>query len=84
MPSIRNELERGADLSRMVLEGPLAAARICVDFYDTGIRLATDVQLAVAQTVRLEPIRSLAANGANLTRDIGATQLSAARWFLDA
>jgi len=45
---------------------------------------ATDVQLTVARTVRLEPIRSLAATGANLTRDIGATQLSAARWFLDA
>ena len=45
--------------------------------------VATDLQLTVAKAVRLEPVRSLAATCANLTRDIGATQLSAARWFLD-
>ena len=45
---------------------------------------ATDVQLTVAGTVALEPVRSLAATCADLTRDIGATQLSTARWFLDA
>ena len=84
MPSPRDELERGADLMRLLLDGPLGVARICIDAYESSIRIATDVQLTVARTVRLEPIRSLAATGANLTRDIGATQLSTARWFLDA
>jgi hypothetical protein len=84
MPSIRNELERGADMTRVVMDAPLAAARACIDAYEAGIRIATDAQLTVARTVRLEPIRSVAATCANLTRDIGATQLSAARWFLDA
>jgi hypothetical protein len=37
----------------------------------------------VAAAVGLEPLRSLAAACADLTRDVGATQLSAARWFLD-
>ena len=63
---------------------PWSAARACIDAYETGIRIATDVQLTAARTVRLEPIRSVAATCANMTRDIGATQLSAARWFLDA
>jgi hypothetical protein len=84
MPSLRNELERGVDVTHAVLDAPLGAARAFIDAYETGIRIASDLQLSVASTVRLEPIRSLAATCANLTRDIGATQLSAARWFLDA
>ena len=72
------------DVTRLLLDAPWSAARACVDAYETGIRIATDVQLTVARTVRLEPIRSVAATCANLTRDIGATQLSTARWFLDA
>ncbi|MGH8979209.1 MAG: hypothetical protein ACRDV7_14110 [Acidimicrobiia bacterium] len=72
------------DVTRLLLEAPWSAARACIDAYETGIRIATDIQLTVARTVRLEPIRSVAATTANLTRDIGATQLSAARWFLDA
>ena len=72
------------DVTRLLLEAPLNALRACVDAYETGIRIATDVQLTVARTVRVEPLRSVAATSANLTRDIGATQLSAARWFLDA
>ena len=42
-----------------------------------------DLQLTVANAVRLEPIRSFVAACANATRDVGATQLSTARWFLD-
>ena len=42
-----------------------------------------DLQLTVAKTVRLEPVRSFAATCADVTRDIGAAQLSTARWFLD-
>jgi hypothetical protein len=80
MPSVKTDI----DVTRVLLDAPWGAARACVDAYETGIRIATDVQLTVARTVRLEPIRSVAATCANLTRDIGATQLSAARWFLDA
>jgi hypothetical protein len=80
MPTLKPDI----DIPRLLLEAPWSAARACVDAYETGIRIATDVQLNVARTVRLEPTRSVAATCANLTRDIGATQLSAARWFLDA
>jgi hypothetical protein len=80
MPSVNTDI----DVTRLLLNAPWSAARACVDAYETGIRIATDVQLTVARTVRLEPIRSVAATCASLTRDIGAAQLSTARWFLDA
>ena len=60
-----------------------AARRACLDRYETAIRLATDLQLTVAKIVRLEPIAWLASTSAGVTRDVGAAQLSAARWFLD-
>lgn len=72
MSAIKDELERGAEV-----------IRVCIDAYEAGIRIATDAQLTVAKVVRLEPVRSIAATCANLTRDIGAAQLSAVRWFLD-
>ena len=70
----------------MVLEASLApwgGSRICTDAYETSIQVTADLQLTVANAVRLEPIRSFAATCANATRDVGATQLSTARWFLD-
>ena len=36
-----------------------------------------------AKTVRVEPIRTIASTLAGVTRDVGAAQLSVARWFLD-
>jgi hypothetical protein len=72
VPSIRDELERRAEV-----------IRVCIDAYEASIRIATDVQLTVANFVRFEPVRSIATTCANLTRDIGAAQLSAVRWFLD-
>ena len=72
MLSISNQLERGAEL-----------VRHSIDAYEAGIEIACDAQLTVAKIVRLEPVRSLAVASASLTRDIGAAQLSAARWFLD-
>jgi hypothetical protein len=73
------------------------AARVCVnaalapwggsgavlDRYEAGVRLASNFQLTVAKVVRVEPLRSVATTLAGVTRDVGATQLSAARWFLD-
>ena len=45
--------------------------------------MATNLQLNFAKTVRVEPIRTLASTLAGVTRDVGAAQLSVARWFLD-
>ena len=86
MPSIKDKLERPADVTRVVLEAsfaPWGGSRICIDAYEASIQVAADLQLTVAKAVRLEPVRSFAATCADVTRDIGATQLSAARWFLD-
>jgi hypothetical protein len=58
------------------------AAR-CIDAYEAGIRLATDLQMTVANLVGLEAVRSFAATYGDLARDIGATQVSSARWMLD-
>jgi hypothetical protein len=87
MPSIKDEFERTADVTRVVLEGGVRALGripgVHRRIYETRIRMATDLQLTVANAVRLEPIRSVAATCASMTRDIAATQLSTARWFLD-
>jgi hypothetical protein len=58
-------------------------AAMCIDAYELGIRAATDLQMTLAKVYELEPVRSLAATCADLTRDIGATQVSSARWILD-
>ena len=62
---------------------PWGGAEACIDAYEDGVRAATDVQLTVARALDVEPARSLAATCVDLTRDIGATQLSSARWLLD-
>jgi hypothetical protein len=87
MPFINNKLEREADVTRAVLEGlwaPWGGSRTCTDAYETSIDVAADLQLAAAKAVRFEPFHSLAATWAGMTRDVGAAQLSAARWYLDA
>jgi hypothetical protein len=72
MLSVREQIDRGTDL-----------VRYFVDAYEAGIGVAADAQLTIARAVRLEPVRSLAVASAGLTRDVGAAQLSAVRWFLD-
>ena len=54
-----------------------------IDAYEAGIRAATDMQLNLARTFDVEPVRSIAATFADMTRDLGATQVSSARWILD-
>jgi len=54
-----------------------------IDAYEAGIRATTDVQLNVARVIDLEPVRSYTATWADMTRDIGATQVSSARWLFD-
>ena len=65
-----------------VLE-PWGGAAACVDAYESAIRAVTDAQLSAARAVEIEPVRSVLASCADLTRDIGATQLSSVRWILD-
>jgi hypothetical protein len=62
---------------------PWGGAAACVDAYESAIRATTDAQLDVARGIPLEPIRAFVASCANMTRDIGATQLSSLRWMLD-
>lgn len=79
-------MDRGAELTRVVVNAALApwgGSQAWLDRYETGIRLATNLQLSVAKGVRVEPVRTVASVCAGVTRDVGAAQLSLARWFLD-
>jgi hypothetical protein len=74
------------DLARVCVKAafaPWGGADVCLDRYEAGVRLASNLQLTVAKVVRVEPLRSTASSLAGVTRDVGAAQLSAARWFLD-
>ena len=51
-----------------------------VDGYEDMIRRSCDLQRALARTLALDLFNTTA----DLTRDIAAVQLSAARWLLDA
>jgi hypothetical protein len=62
---------------------PWGGSAACIDAYETGIRTLTELQWTVARVIDLEPVRSIASKCGDLTRDIGATQVSSARWLLD-
>jgi hypothetical protein len=62
---------------------PWGGTETVLDRYEAGVRMATNLQLSFAKAVRVEPLRSIASTLAGVTRDVGAAQLSAARWFLD-
>jgi hypothetical protein len=62
---------------------PWGGTETVLDRYEAGVRMASNLQLTFAKTVRVEPLRSIASTLAGVTRDVGAAQLSAARWFLD-
>jgi hypothetical protein len=51
-----------------------------VNGYEDMIRRSCDLQRALARTLGLDLLNTTA----DLTRDIAAAQLSAARWLLDA
>ena len=57
---------------------------VAVNAYEDVIRRSCDLQRALANGVPFEPARLLLNTTADLTRDIGAVQLSGARWLLDA
>jgi hypothetical protein len=62
---------------------PWGGAEKVLDRCESGVRMATNLQLSVARTVAVEPIRTIASTLAGVTRDVGAVHLSIARWFLD-
>jgi hypothetical protein len=84
MTSISDEFERGARVIVNTVLAPWGGTQLCIDAYEASVRTASDLHMNVARTVSLEPVRSVAATFAGVTRDIGAAQVSLARWFLDA
>lgn len=58
-------------------------AEACVDAYEAAVRATTDAHLNAARLVDAEPMRSMFASFADMTRDVGAAQLSTVRWVLD-
>ena len=77
---------RGEEEARAAIEfalSPWGGSAACIDAYETGIRTLTELQWTVARVIDHEPVRSIASSCGDLTRDIGATQVSSARWMLD-
>jgi hypothetical protein len=63
--------------------GPWGGPARVIDAYEAAIRATADAQLGVARVVDVQPVRSIAALCADFTRDVGAVQVSGARWVLD-
>jgi hypothetical protein len=77
----------GEEQTRAAVElalSPWGGAAACIDAYETGIRALAELHWSVARVIDLEPVRSIASGCGDLTRDIGATLASRARWLLDA
>ena len=55
-----------------------------VNAYEDMIGRACELQRTLAHALPQGPARSLLSTTADLTRDIGAVQLSGARWLLDS
>jgi hypothetical protein len=55
-----------------------------VNAYEDMIRRSCDLQRTLAQALPFEPARSVLNTSADLTRDIGAVQVSGARWLLES
>ena len=63
--------------------GPWGGPASVIDAYEAAIRATAEAQLGVARVVDVQPVRSIAALCADFTRDVGAVQVSGARWVLD-
>jgi hypothetical protein len=80
------QLEHVVHAARNVVEttlGPWGGSAACIEAYEAAIHSAAQAQVIVAQAVHLQPARTIVALCADLTRDVGALQVSAARWILD-
>jgi hypothetical protein len=64
--------------------GPWGGAAAVIDAYEAAVVSAVAAQQDMARSVVVAPVRSIVALSADLTRDVGAVQASAARWALDA
>jgi hypothetical protein len=63
--------------------GPWGGAAAVIDAYEAAVGSAVAAQQDVARSIGVAPVRAIIALCADLTRDIGAVQASAARWALD-
>jgi hypothetical protein len=63
--------------------GPCGGPACVIDAYEAAIRATAEAQLGVARAVDVQPVRSIAVLWADFTRDVGAAQVSGARWVLD-
>jgi hypothetical protein len=80
-------LDHGVHVVRGAVEAaldPWGGSAAVIDAYEAAIGSAVAAQRDVARSVGVAPVRSLVVLWADLTRDIGAVQASAARWVLDA
>ncbi len=87
MPWLEEEWHRDMLAARRVIASvvaPWGRAAGFIDVYEAGIRFACDGLRTVARVVDVEPVRTIAAISADLTRDVGAAQVSGVRWLLDA
>jgi hypothetical protein len=78
-PRLPEEL---AELVGSVL-GPWGGPAAAIDAYEAATRAAADAQLALARAVEQQPALAIVVLWADLTRDVGAVQVSTARWLLD-
>ena len=54
-----------------------------LDTYEAAVRVLTELEWILARSAVFEPISSIAASSASITRDLAAVQLSTARWVCD-
>ena len=55
-----------------------------IDAYESGIRVTSHGPRALARAADVDPLRTIATMSADVVRDVGAAQVSLARWLLDA
>jgi hypothetical protein len=76
---------RGITAEHRVIElalGPWGGAARYIDACESRVETVSDLLRAIARVAGFEPVRTVVAAAADLTRDIGAAQASAARWLL--
>lgn len=83
---MRAPLDHALPAVRQLVEtalGPWGGPASVIDAYEAAIRATADAQLGAARVIDVQPLRSVAALCADFTRDVGAVQVSGARWVLD-
>ncbi len=80
-------IEHGAHALRGVLAvalGPWGGPAAVLEAYESAVSSVVAAQQDAARNAGVAPVRAVLALCADLTRDVGAVQASAARWVLDA